>query len=57
MEVKFQEHMDLPISLCDVYVKQIVLSGLLVIVLATGPKVRGFKPNRGQWIFKGDKNL
>jgi hypothetical protein len=24
-------------------------------VLATGPKVRGFKPGRGQWIFKGDK--
>jgi hypothetical protein len=26
------------------------------IVLATGPKVRGFKPGRGRWIFKGDKN-
>jgi hypothetical protein len=24
-------------------------------VLATGPKDRGFKPGRGQWIFKGDK--
>jgi hypothetical protein len=24
-------------------------------MLATGPKVRGFKPGRGQWIFKGDK--
>jgi hypothetical protein len=24
--------------------------------LATGPKVRGFKPGRGRWIFKGDKN-
>jgi hypothetical protein len=25
-------------------------------VLATGPKVRGFNPGRGRWIFKGDKN-
>jgi hypothetical protein len=24
-------------------------------VLATGPKVRGFKPGWGRWIFKGDK--
>jgi hypothetical protein len=24
--------------------------------LATGPKVRGFDPDRGRWIFKGDKN-
>jgi hypothetical protein len=32
------------------------LGGLVVSVLATGPKVRGFDPDRGQWIFKGDKN-
>jgi hypothetical protein len=25
-------------------------------MLAAGPKVRGFKPGRGRWIFKGDKN-
>jgi hypothetical protein len=25
-------------------------------VLATGPKVRGFDPDRGRWIFKGGKN-
>jgi hypothetical protein len=30
------------------------LGGLVVSVLATGPKVRGFDPDR--WIFKGDKN-
>jgi hypothetical protein len=30
--------------------------GLVVSVLATGPKVRGFDPDRGRWIFKGDKN-
>jgi hypothetical protein len=24
-------------------------------VLAIGPKVRGFKPGRGRWTFKGDK--
>jgi hypothetical protein len=29
----------------------------VVIVLAIGPKVHGFKPGRGQWIFEGDKNL
>jgi hypothetical protein len=27
----------------------------VVSVLATGPKVRGFKPGRGRRIFKGDK--
>jgi hypothetical protein len=31
------------------------LCGLVVSVLATGPKVRGFDPDRGRWIFKGDK--
>jgi hypothetical protein len=33
-----------------------VLGGLVVIVFAIRPKVRGFKPGRGRWIFKGDKN-
>jgi hypothetical protein len=28
----------------------------MVIVLAIEPEVRGFKPGRNQWIFKGDKN-
>jgi hypothetical protein len=28
----------------------------VVSVLTTGPKVRGFDPDRGRWIFKGDKN-
>jgi hypothetical protein len=32
------------------------LGELVVSVLATGPKVRGFDPDRGRWIFKGDKN-
>jgi hypothetical protein len=32
------------------------IGGLVVSVLATGPKVRGFDPDRGRWIFKGDKN-
>jgi hypothetical protein len=32
------------------------LGGLVVSVLATGPKVRGFDPDRGRWVFKGDKN-
>jgi hypothetical protein len=29
-----------------------VLGGLVVIVFANGPKVRGFKPGRGRWIWK-----
>jgi hypothetical protein len=33
-----------------------IVGGLVVSVLATGPKVRGFDPDRGRWIFKGDKN-
>jgi hypothetical protein len=28
----------------------------MVIVLAIGLKVCGFKPDRRRWIFKGDKN-
>jgi hypothetical protein len=32
----------------------VALGGRVVSVLATGPKVRGFDPDR--WIFKGDKN-
>jgi hypothetical protein len=28
----------------------------VVIVLAVGPKVREFKPDRGGWIFKDDNN-
>jgi hypothetical protein len=34
----------------------VALGGLVVSVLATGPKVCGFNPGRGRWIFKGDKN-
>jgi hypothetical protein len=34
----------------------VALGGLVVSVLATGPKVRGFDRDRGRWIFKGDKN-
>jgi hypothetical protein len=29
--------------------QDIALGGLVVSVLATGPKVRGFKPGRGRW--------
>jgi hypothetical protein len=35
---------------------KVALGGLVVSVLATGSKVRGFDPDRGRWIFKGDKN-
>jgi hypothetical protein len=40
-----------PRSWCSV-----ALGGLVVSVLATEPKVRGFDTDRGRWIFKGDKN-
>jgi hypothetical protein len=32
------------------------LGGLVVSVLAIGPKVRGFDPDRGRWIFMDDNN-
>jgi hypothetical protein len=32
----------------------VILSGLVVIMLATGLKVHGFKPGWGRWICKGD---
>jgi hypothetical protein len=28
----------------------------VVSVLATGPTGRGFDPDQGRWIFKGDEN-
>jgi hypothetical protein len=30
----------------------VALGGLVVSVLATGPKVRGFKPGRRRWILR-----
>jgi hypothetical protein len=35
---------------------EVVLGGLVVSVLAIGPKVRRYKPGRGRWTFKADKN-
>jgi hypothetical protein len=32
------------------HTNHVVLGGLVVSVLATGPNVRGFKPGRGRWI-------
>jgi hypothetical protein len=40
-----------------VAVVEVILSGLMVKVLAIGPKVRGFKPGRGRRIYKSNKNL
>jgi hypothetical protein len=36
-------------------VGNIVLGGIVVSVVVTGPKVRVFRPGRRRWIFKGDK--
>jgi hypothetical protein len=33
------------------------LGGVVVSVLAIGPKGCGFKPGQGDGLFKGDKNL
>jgi hypothetical protein len=35
----------------------VALGGLEVRVLATGPKVRGFKPGRGRWILRVIKSV
>jgi hypothetical protein len=42
---------------CRVISKHVTIRGLVVIVLARGSKIRGFKPGRQRWTFlKGDKN-
>jgi hypothetical protein len=41
-------------SIADDNVLVAGLGDLVIIVFATGPKVRGFKPCRGRWDFKGD---
>jgi hypothetical protein len=38
------------------HVSSCCLGGVVVSVLATGPKGRGFKPSGGDGFFKGDKN-
>jgi hypothetical protein len=35
----------------------VALGGPVVSVLATGPKVRGFKPGRGRWILRVIKSV
>jgi hypothetical protein len=35
----------------------VALGGLVLSVLATGPKVRGFKPGRGRWIVRVIKSV
>jgi hypothetical protein len=37
-------------------VHNVDLGGLVVSVFATGPKVRGFDPDRGRWTYEGDRN-
>jgi hypothetical protein len=34
----------------------VAIGGLVVIELAIGPKVSGFKSGRGRWVSKDDKN-
>jgi hypothetical protein len=35
----------------------VALGGVVVNVLATGPKVCGFKPGRGLWILRAIKSV
>jgi hypothetical protein len=35
----------------------VALGGVVVSVLATGPKVQGFKPGRGRWILRVIKSV
>jgi hypothetical protein len=37
------------------HVNKVIARGVMVSVVAIGPKVRGFNPGRGQQITKGDK--
>jgi hypothetical protein len=51
---------NLCINNCIYYVLitvKVALGGLVVSVLATGPKVRGLKPGRGRWILKVIKSV
>jgi hypothetical protein len=36
--------------------KLVILGGVMVSMVASRPKVRGFRPGQAQWIFKGDSN-
>jgi hypothetical protein len=43
--------------LVRVQITKVALGGVVVSVLATGPKVRGFKPGRGRWILRVIKSV
>jgi hypothetical protein len=53
--IKISENLNFLLCL-KLILSTVALGGLVVSVLATGPKVCGFDPNRSRWIFKGDKN-
>jgi hypothetical protein len=42
---------------CIISTSGVALGGLVVSVLATEPKVRGFKPGRGRWILRVIKSV
>jgi hypothetical protein len=52
---QYRTYLDPDVPRCLISI-QVVLGGLVVIVLATKPKVRWFKPCPGLWTYKGDKN-
>jgi hypothetical protein len=60
LKLTFQHHYslelkDVPYMLTIIHL--VALGGLVVSVLATGPKVRGFKPGRGRWILRVIKSV
>jgi hypothetical protein len=46
-----------PVNKADIPYSYIALGGVMVSVLATGPKVHGFKPGRGRWTSRMIKSV
>jgi hypothetical protein len=49
---QIKPNLDFVFTQLDIVHKNVALGGVVVSVLATGPKVRGFKPGRGRWILR-----
>jgi hypothetical protein len=50
-------HLKIKTVIADAEKYSVALGGLVVSVLATGPKVRGFKPRLGRWILRVIKSV
>jgi hypothetical protein len=57
---EFMHEIDLPSCVSNYYFAScwnVALGGVVVSVLATGPKVRGFKPGRERWVLRMIKSV